>query len=431
MKPVFLVIGAAWTLSLGAAYLIGHGSAPSSEAAAASESPRRSGTHSPASSKSDRGDSLALRNGRPIRSTAKGSTAVDVVTNRPPREAVVELARLTDPVERAKGFLALIDTLQPDQFREVVADFRALGITEQRRSEYGILLHAWAKTAPEEALDYTLKNTGTPFARQTVLASWAADDPEAAIAAAKQRHQGDGANPLLVGVIRGIAPNDLVRATAVLQDLPYSSERGDALQSMLPFVMQNGADVALQWTAGLADERLKSGAITFIMSDLSQHQPEVAAEILTTLDDNQAAMRVADEVAGSLARVSLERAITWSEGLQDDVRGEAVEGIIGPYASQDPQAASQWLESLADTDTNLDAAIRSFSRSSLNSDPQLAADWVGRINDEPRRTEAYMEVLFRWYRQDAAAAATWIQSTPNLPDKVRDLPEQMDRNRRQ
>ncbi len=422
MKPVFLVVGAAWTLSLGAAFLLGHGST-ASEPSASGDASLRAGARSSAPGKSARAGSRLAERGHPGR-IAAGSGAASIVTSRPPRQAVVELAQLNDPMERAKGFLALIDTLGPDDFRDVVADFRAIGITEQRKSEYGMLLHAWGQTDPTAALAYAMKNTGTPFARQTILASWAADDPEAAIAYAKQNHKGEAANPLLVGVIRGVAPHDLSRATELLQDLPYSRERGEALQTMLPFVMQDGIEVALNWSAGIADGRLKTGAVTYIMSDLTQSQPEVAAEVLGGLEDSSAAVRVADDVGGALARISLERAVRWSEGLQPDLRAEAMEGIVPHYAAEDPQAASQWLESLSGT-TNLDAAIRSFALTAQHQEPQMAADWIARISDEGSRAETYRGVLSRWWGKDAAAAEAWIQSAPNIPDSIRALPESL------
>ena len=427
MKPTALILAAAWILSLAAAFLVGRGSSDGADPVPAD--PRgeaRSDRARPPSAKSPRTRSPAARSGHSARPGEQRSSAI--VAGQPPRQAVVELAQLTDPMERAKGFLALIENLAPEDFRDVVADFRALGMTEERMSEYGMLLHAWGKSDPVGALQYAMKETGTPFARQTILASWAADDPAAAVAFARDNHQGDGANPLLVGAIRGIAPSDLVLATELLEELPYSRERGDALQSMLPFVLQDGVEIALDWTEGIADKRLKSGALTYIVSDLSENQPEEAARVLLTLEDQSAAVRVADEVAGSLARVSIEHAITWSEGLPDDVRAEAVEGIVGRYASQDPDAASRWLESLSGT-TNLDAAIRSFAWTTQRREPQLAAEWIGRIGDDRRRTEMYHGVLSRWLNADQAAATSWIQSRPDLPENIRELPTRLERER--
>ena len=417
MKRGVLILGAGWILSLAAAFLIGQGSrTPELQKSAKSE--QRPGSRASSSQRPRRGpeNSGSLRS--PL--TTNGRVARIIETN-PARQAVTELAQIVDPVERAKGFLALIQTLETDEFLNVVADFRALGITEQRMSEYGMLLHAWAKADPEGALDYAIKKTGTPFARQAIMASWSTDDPEAAIAFARDNYEGEGANPLLVGIIRGIAPSDLNRASGLLQDLPYSRERGDALQSILPYVMENGSDLALTWAAGIADPQLKSGAISYIMGDLAGSEPLRAAELLNTLDDREAATRAADDVAGSFARVDLEEAKTWSAGLDEDLRAEAVEGVIGHYASQDPVAASEWLGSLAGT-TNLDSAIRQFAWRSLGSEPELAAEWIGQIQSPERRNEMYNSILPRWLRSDRSSAEQWIQETPELPESVRGLP---------
>jgi len=138
-------------------------------------------------------------------------------------------------------------------------------------------------------------------------------------------------------------------------------------------------------------------------------------------------VRVADDVAGSLARVDLEGAKNWSAGLDDDLRAEAVEGIIGHYASQDPVAASEWLGSLAGT-TNLDSAIRQFAWRSQGSQPELSADWIGQIQNPERRNEMYNSVLSRWLRSDPISAEQWIQATPDLPEGVRELPNRLRRN---
>ncbi len=418
MKRGALILGACWILSLVVAFLIGQGSRnPQLQKRAKSE--QRSTSRASSLQRPRRGS----ENSGSLRSPLSTNGRVArIIETTPARKAVTELAQIVDPVERAKAFLALIQTLETDDFLNVVADFRALGITEQRMSEYGMLLHAWAKADPEGALDYAIKNTGTPFARQAIMASWSSDDPEAAIAFARDNYEGEGANPLLVGIIRGIAPSDLSRASDLLQELPYSRERGDALQSILPYVMENGSDLALTWAAGIADAQLKSGAISYIMGDLAGSEPLRAAELLNTLDDRAAATRAADDVAGAFARVDLEEAKTWSIGLDDDLRGEAVEGVIGYYASQDPLAASEWLGSLSGT-TNLDSAIRQFAWRSMGAEPELAAEWIGQIQSPERRNEMYNSILPRWLRSDRSSAEQWIQETPELPESVRGLPD--------
>ena len=94
------------------------------------------------------------------------------------------------------------------------------------------------------------------------------------------------------------------------------------------------------------------------------------------------------------------------------------------YASLDPVAASNWLGSLPTT-TNLDSAIRQFAWRSQRSEPELAADWIGQIQDSGRREEMYNSVLSRWLRADPSSAEQWIETTPDLPEGVRSLPNRI------
>ena len=325
MRRLLLISGSFWLLTLGVAFMIGRGVSAPPDGGKQQVDKASTSRAKRVSSKVRYGGKDASRSGITSGISGQGGR---IIRANSPRRAVVELAQLVDPVERAKGFLDLLETLEAGQFLDVVADFRALGITEQRMSEYGMLLHAWGKADAEGALTYAMENTGTPFARQAIMTSWSSDDPEAALAFARANHDGEGANPLLVGVIRGIAPANLNRATDLLQDLPYSRERGDALQSLLPFVIEGGAADALTWTAGIADSQLQSGAINYIMRDFADSNPRGAAELLLTLEDKRVAARAVDNVAGSLARVDLEEAKRWSTGLDQELQSGAVEGVL-------------------------------------------------------------------------------------------------------
>lgn len=423
MKNLPLILGAAWILSIGAAYLVGQGARESESDGEEATSSRSKGLGRTGRSAS----ASSSRTGTPGSSRRPRSNASK--SGQDPKKLVVKLAKLTDPVERAQGFLDLIDSLSPDQFEEVVSEFRALGLTQQRLSEYGMLLHAWGQSDPEAALTYALNNTGTPFARQTILASWSTRDPESAIAFARDNHEGEGANPLLIGVIRGLAPTNINRATDLLQELPYSRERGEALRSILPQITQKGVESALEWSRSIIDDQLRSGAATFIISDLSAESPKEAAAALADLDDPSVASRVVDDIAGSWARRSLDEAIAWTQTLDSDLLGGAVEGVIGTYASKDPTAAANWLSSLPNN-TNLDGAIGRFAWTSMQKEPQLAAEWVGQIANEKRRNEMFHGVLSRWWQRDSSAAETWMSSQQDAPQIVHTLLERY-RQRRQ
>jgi len=411
-KTRLLVIASAWTLSLAAAYLIGSGTGKSS-----SDSSNSAINSRVSSSKSPR-LAASRTDGQADRRASSSNPGLRIVAQNPARKAIMELNRLSDPVARVQGFLALADSLSPDEFLEVVKDFRTTGMQgDERRTEYAILLHAWGQTDPQGALDYTINNTGTNFARQTVLASWASYDPDAATAFAEANHSGEGANALMVGVIRGLASDDMNRATSLLQTLPRSRERGDALNSMIPLVLADGVDNAITWSNGITDEILRSGALTYIARDLSNRDPAQAAALVLSAPDEESRVRAIDDIAGSWAEQDLDAAIAFTEGLDPKLQSEAAEGVVGKLASKDPQKASRWMESLAANGTNLDPAIRSFVWNSFSKEPELAANWVGQMTSTRDSERTYHHVLGRWMGNDPEAARTWI-STAELPESI-------------
>ena len=413
MNKRLIVLGSAWGLSLGAAYLIGNGT--HGDRSPAADAPVRQAASPSKSSRLKASSAQPAGSGRRVSSSSAG---LRIVAQSEPDAAVLELAKLSDPVARVQGFLALVDSLGPDEFLDVVKAFRTTGMQgEERRTEYTILLHAWGQVDPQGALSYAIENTGTNLARQTVLSSWASYDPDAAIAFAEANHEGDDANPLLVGVIKGMAADNLNRATDLLQSLPRSRERGDALNSMIPYLLTEGIETALTWSNGIADEALRSGAITTIASQLAEDDPARAAELVMTAPEEEARVRAIDDIVEAWASQDLESAIAFTESLDPAMRAEAAEGVVGEIAEDDPVRASDWMASLAANGTNLDPAIRSFVWNAMGKEPELAADWIGQMSS-PRDVErTYHHVLGRWMGRDPDAAKAWM-STTELPESI-------------
>lgn len=382
---------------------------------------------SPDAEAADRGETSpppprVERPDRPSASGPGGTGRIDrarVDSSRSPVESAVDemasIIREKDRLFRAQAWLDFINTLEPGQFEEVVDEFRSRGFTEDNMSEYAMLLTAWAKTDPLSALDYASENTGNAFARNTILATWAGSDPNGAIAWAERNHDGEDANPWMVGVIRGLAGNDPARATALMEDLPYSRERGQALATLLPEMLGQGEDVAKDWVLGITDERLKDGAIARLAETLGREDPAGAAEWL--LDNpGEGARRSMDDVLGMWARDDTAQATSYFESLPSgELRTSALRGLASQIALDDPGAAARLLDRHA-ADAN-DRVYQQFVWRSRRGDPALAANYIGRIEDVERRDRTYRRVLGRWMRDDLDGAANWIRSA-ELPENV-------------
>ena len=326
-----------------------------------------------------------------------------------------EIVRGENALDRSRAMLAWIDSLSPSEFEAAVARFRSLGITDNRLGEYAMLLTAWAEVDPMAALAYTTENTRGGMATGTVLAAWASRDPESAIAWAEAKHEGDEANPYMVGIIRSLAATNPARATELLQSLPFSGERGEALRAMIPHLMKQGPEAAKSWIAGLSDERLRDGATARFAEEMAKADPaSTASWLLANL--SEASTRSVDEVFEEWAKTDKNAALASFANLPaGDARTRALRGLVTIEAREDPQAAAALMNrNASDVD---DRMVFHFVWNSFDKAPDVAASQIGLIEDERDRNRMYGRALGAWLDRDANAAQTWINSA-KLPEPV-------------
>lgn len=417
-KPIlFLSI---WGTSVAAAFLVGKAIAPSQEASSSAQD-----TRSTASSSSSQSESLAS-NGGSTASMASARARLDaapmVQKGSTVEQMIEDIARSGDAIERNNALLALIDTLSPEQFLSVVDTFRELGITDDRRGEYQILLTAWAKVNPLEAIEYVKENTQGRLARNTILATWAATHPDSAIAWAEENHENkERANPWLVGVIEGISLYDIPRATQLMETLPRSEERGEALRNMVTQLISKDPEDAKNWSATVEDEYLRSGAYAYTAESIADKNPAEAAEWLSEIGDVTALNRVGEDITADWYRESPEEATAWVSSLPPEAMSEAAEGVVSNVVRDNPVEAAEYISQLASTnpEANFDSSIRELVRGSVRKDPELAAVWVGGLTENNDQTRYYHSVLGEWRNQDSEAVTGWIQENQSsLPDSV-------------
>jgi hypothetical protein len=366
-----------------------------------------------ASARPDRPRSLAetadARSGR-------GTPRTDRAASGESAEAsMVRILTNSDPVARSQAWLDFINGLSVGEFAAVVAEMRELGLQQENTEAYSMLLTAWAKMDPLAALDYADANTSGAFARNTILAEWARTDPEGAIFWAESRHDGEGANPWMVGVIEGLASTDPTRASELMETLPYSRERGAALEAILPNILAQGDEATKAWIAGIDDEQLRDGAIRRASEDLARRDPKGAADWLMA-NSGDGARRSMDDVMEIWADRSQDEARSYFETMPSgELRTSALRGLTADMVRDDPQAAADFLERhAADAD---DRVYRSFVWRSSRQDPALGASYIGRIEDANERNRTYRRYFGRWVQSDATAAADWASKNP-LPDNI-------------
>ncbi len=425
MKTAHIILSAAWIATVVAAFTIGSklgsdGTSEAQEGNAARQA--ENGRSSQRVATRDRASGTNLRGG-----SSRDRTGSDSASDA---SRITTIMSDDNPVARAEALIELINRLGANDFEQTVSDFRELGITRERMSEYAMLLHAWAKIDPLAALDYAKENTGTPFARQTILASWAADNPEAALDWANKNHEGEGANPWLVGVIRGIVASNPTRATEIMAMLPYSRERGTALESIAPHIARQGTEKATAWLESISDERLRAGGAAYIADIMANSDPAAAADWVMNLKDPDAISRAAGEVAGTWADSDLNAAVAWTDSLPEGAKTRAAREVIARYASEDAERAASWMGTMSDQ-PEYERIVTSYIWHSARNNPELSLAQVPNITDERSRNRYYERIVGGWHQRDADAAKRWVEQQSNISDSMKErLLRAPDRDRR-
>jgi hypothetical protein len=327
-------------------------------------------------------------------------------------EAIV---RGENPLERNRALLAFLNQLGPGEFEEAVAHFRSLGITEARMGEYSLLLTAWAQADPTAALAFAKENTRNGFAQDTILTTWATTDPEAAIRWAQSNHEGEGPNPYLPGIIRGLAQTDPDRAGELLTSMPRSDERGKGLDFFLPHLLQQGGEAARAWISALTDDSLKNGAILRAANQLAETDAPATAQWLLDHPGQGAQWRL-DEVYDVWAKANPSAAMSAYQALPPgEMRVSAFRGLMQNATNQDPAAGVALMDKYPnDVGTR---AVQQFVWSSFDKDPALATSQIQRITDTGEQERLYRRTLDAWLDRDSAAAEAWIANN-TLPPSV-------------
>lgn len=412
MKPSPLIMILGFVVVATGGFIVGKiSSSPddSPENASASKPERTRSTDRDSTAGNGGGDGAGSKPQRPGRESGGRISMAEKL------QKMESIMRSENPLDRNRALLALIDQLGPGEFEDVVAQFRALGITQSRLGEYSLLLSAWAKADPLSALQYAKDNTNNSYASNTILATWASLDPDAALRWAEANHEGDSANPYLAGIIRGIAGSNPARATELLESMPFGEQRGEALAGMMQHILKQGPDAARSWINEIPDERLRNGAVMRMSDALADIDPKGTAEWLLQTP-GEASDRRLDNVYETWAKKDQAGALASIAALPaGDQRTNAFSGIISSAASTDPQQALA-LMARYPNDVN-DGVVRDFVWNSFNNDPATAASQIARIANEGERNQTYRRVLDRWIETDVAKAQTWLQSN-QLPQGV-------------
>lgn len=412
-KQLIVTHAAVFSVGIAAAMVMNGFRDPASGSPDQGDAPRTTSSHRTLGTGSDSSTSAAGK--RASRDEGHGLSARDA---RPLSEKAESIARISDALDRQRALLELLDTLGPDQFAAFAEQYRNLNHFGDARGEFDTILRSWAKVDPLAALDYVGKNGGSRYARDSVLTTWAGSDPAAAERWAIENHEGDGPNPYMASVIRGVAANDLPKATELALAMPRSRERGDAVSAIADALLMQGTDAALAYPASITgDDALRGGFVETIADRLARKDPDRLATWLAGMDSGEVQNRASRRIADALAQEDLAKASAWVGTLKPEAQAEAARGVIPLMSSNDIAGTARWVSGLVGT-PGYDRVVEEFVWSCDQRAPEQSAAWIQGVSDPNQQRRLYHRMLGGWAQRDAAAVRQWV-TTNNVPDDVR------------
>lgn len=272
MKTKGLLTPVAWLLTLAAVFIAGRESDLFAE-------------RSPELIQKEEPLQLRANPGRITKRIASAEAKSAPLSNEDRQRVITALVDEIDPLDRANAMLRFIARLEPEDYPGAVSDFLKRGLDRWPASEYLLLLQAWGRIAPEEALNFIDDKTSDRISRQAVIESWANYDPQAATRwfIERKRTFVDDHEWLVTGLILGIAENDPVLATKTLNDLisggPNSVDIPTlyAFKQITPKIAQLGFEEASRWIGNLPENGRRL-AVEALTDDLKKIDPDRAEE---------------------------------------------------------------------------------------------------------------------------------------------------------
>lgn len=244
------------------------------------------------------------------------------------------------------------------------------------------LLARYAELDPETALTYVAKLGGQEYelGHLTVMSTWASVDPEAASAYYEEQADEFG--------IFDANQRDTVGAIAgewATQDL----------------------EGALEWAENLSPD-VQGDAYQRIMSEVLQQSPDQALALLNSMPQGLERREMLGTLAGQWTHQDPQAATQWLNSLSAEDQFTAMPKMMTAWMQSDPMSASQWLAQYPSGSAK-DQSILAMTQSTvLARDPEAALAWSASIEDPQLRQEALHATASHWQRIDPQGAAAWL-----------------------
>ncbi len=326
-------------------------------------------------------------------------------------------------IERMGAYLDAVRAMDQGNTPSVVRAFEALPKGYGRHLEMKLLMRSWAAIDPEAALQYANDSLDPKSERRfgisEALAGWANRDSKSALKWARSNNSNDnpGDNPLLLGVIKGIAEKNLDSANQMLKSLPEGTARWQASTFLAQQYADSGFEQAIEWANQFPkeDERMRETILGQMGARLARQDLSATAEWVKSMKKDEASLRVMDNLLTEWVTKDAKAASEWIDQIEEEEKKYyGMKQLTSRWALRDPIATAEWLNSFPPR-LEMDPVVNEFVNRISTRDPEGAAGWALSIVDPKAKEKAINQAISAWNRTDPEKANAWQKENfPNI-----------------
>ena len=259
----------------------------------------------------------------------------------------------------------------------------AMDKSDERRTTLRSVAEKWIETDPLAALSAVASIDGADRRRlqDRLVRHWASQDPDAALVWALGQPGSPNTDPLRQ--VAEVVANHSPREVFELVEKLEPPRRNRIAQGVLFAWGRTDPVAALDALATMANAgRLGRPVGVSIIGSWASNDPEAAIDWVRAQEPSPIHTSMLTSAMSYLGRSDPLRALSLADELDGTVRSKAIERVLHAWGRKDPRAAAAWLDASGD---KTPSAVRTVARHFAEEDPEGAFEWLQDQSVEARR----------------------------------------------
>jgi hypothetical protein len=324
------------------------------------------------------------------------------------------------PVGQAKNdaVKSVVETMSEQDPSGAAAYLLQLPGSSNREAILGQVTYNWARSDPAGLLAWASQNlTGHDYNTvvDNALSHIGATDPTAEVAALAQISDPKVVNAAIPYLARIWAEQDGPAALAWAQALPVDNAqvRSSALSSVLYTWTINDPVSAAAYVQTLTTDASFGDLANMVLNSWGRSDPQAALAWVESLPPGSAQTQAMETALAQLANVAPQAALDAAGQLTGDAKGNAQANIFDTWSAGQPAEAAAALANTNGTFFNgatLNTVTATVARNWLNQDPQAATQWINTLPPGAPRDNAVEQIISTVGQSDPASVYNWALS---------------------